>query len=678
MIRHALAWVVAVAGSSTTQATADPELQEIIVTGERWPRRLSETASSVSVISADAVEALAGADRTDQLLALMPNVQFGSGTEGPTIRGQDSTGVLRDLPGFLGGARPRATLQVDGRAVSFNEFVFGTTPVWDIDRVEVFRSPQSTTQGRNSIGGAIFVQTLDPAYEPEFRARVLAGSDDLRQVSLAASAPVIDEQLAFRIAGDLRRGHPNSDIGDVFEGADPNRDDFALLRAKLLVEPAAVAGLRLLATYSHVESAAPQIEGVSPPFEERSNPSPFYGVFENDVDSLTVALDYAFRPALASRTTFSLGDVFTQRFARPGLGETKTHSRDVSVESVLQYRPEGRFQLSGGVHYLDVDLDQDIDLTAVLGSGGFTDRQHSVGLFGEAQWQLSPFALVTAGLRYQRDDQTRSGTLGSPGLSLPVDFDGSFDALLPKVSMTFRVRDGLSVGALVQRAYNPGGVYLDFDTLTQQTFDAESLWNYELFARARTPDGRLDLSANLFFSAGTDSQRAETRAYTVPGGGTAFWAEIRNVPATEAYGLEAELTWSVHPALQVRAGLGLLETRITRTESPADPLAGNSFQRAPAMTAMAAVDWQPRKGWRLSAQGRLNTDYFSDDANTPARRIDGAAVLDARASYTWQRWAVSGYVRNVFDTFYLTSLLSPVLGTAGDPREFGLGVEFRL
>jgi hypothetical protein len=79
-----------------------------------------------------------GANRVDQILALIANVQLGNGSQGPAIRGLDTTGPLSALPAFLGGNRPRTTLIVDGRPVSYNEFVFGSYPVWDLDRIEVY------------------------------------------------------------------------------------------------------------------------------------------------------------------------------------------------------------------------------------------------------------------------------------------------------------------------------------------------------------------------------------------------------------------------------------------------------------------------------------------------------------------------------------------------------------
>jgi outer membrane receptor protein involved in Fe transport len=90
------------------------------------------------------------------------------------------------------------TLVVDGRPVSYNEFVFGTFPVWDANRIEVFRSPQTTTQGQNSIAGAIFVNTDDPSLSPEYGARAIAGSLKMRQVSALMSGALVGDSAAFR------------------------------------------------------------------------------------------------------------------------------------------------------------------------------------------------------------------------------------------------------------------------------------------------------------------------------------------------------------------------------------------------------------------------------------------------------------------------------------------------
>ena len=83
------------------------------------------------------------------------------------IRGQISAGVLSGLPAFLGGARPRTVVQIDGRTITFNEFQNSAEGPWDVDRVEIFRSPQTTTQGVNSDRRAIFIHTADPTFNWE-------------------------------------------------------------------------------------------------------------------------------------------------------------------------------------------------------------------------------------------------------------------------------------------------------------------------------------------------------------------------------------------------------------------------------------------------------------------------------------------------------------------------------
>jgi outer membrane receptor protein involved in Fe transport len=236
--------MVAAAAAAQPVSAGSNEAQAIVVTGERVKRSLKDTASSVVVVTKSDIEA-ASADRVEQVLDLIPNVQISSGGEGPTIRGQDTTGPTRDLPAFLGGTRPRTTLIVDGRAVSFNEFVFGTSPLWDVERIEVFRTPQTTTQGRNSIAGAIFVTTVEPSFVPEYRARAIVGDAHTRQLSAVASGPLADGHVAWRLAGDYRFSHPSSRIADTVAGADPNRDLYGLVRFKLLAIPAALPGARI-------------------------------------------------------------------------------------------------------------------------------------------------------------------------------------------------------------------------------------------------------------------------------------------------------------------------------------------------------------------------------------------------------------------------------------------------
>ena len=666
----------------TTVQTDGAARHEIVVTGERISRSTHDTASSLAVETADSIGTLAYPDRIEQLLQAIPNVQLGSGGEGPVIRGQDSTGAIRDLPAFMSGTRPRTTIRIDGRSATYYELVFGLTSVWDIDRVEVFRSPQTTTQGRNAIGGAIFVETKDPAFAWEGRVRLLAGNYDTHQASGVVSGPLVGEELAFRLSGDLRRSRTASRITSTAVGIDPNRDDSELVRLKLRAEPKSLPDISLSLAYSHGRSQMPQFEGVREPFEQRADPRATYGIFAITVDSLTGRIAYAPTGDFEARTTISYGKAAVRRYAPPGLGEAEIDARDISIEPVIAWRSDRGLSLTAGLNYTRSRLDQTIDLSTfrpVLGTGAFADSQHSLGLFGEASVPLSPVLILTAGLRYQRDRQVREGGLTGSRLTLPLAYDRKFSVWLPKISLAWDVAPEISIGVLAQRAANPGGVNLNTAFARVETFEAERLWDVELFARARLDGGKLVLSANAFHYAMRDAQRSQTVAVVLPGNLVFTGAKVENAPRAWTRGLEAGLDWRLSKRFSLRGAVGLLDTRITRTLEATSPMLGKQFQRSPHFSGSASLAWTPVDAVALSAQVRHNSGYFSDDFETATRRVGSSTTVDARAALTRRGATIFGYVRNLLDEFHLTYRFETLgLASAGYPREFGLGIEARF
>jgi iron complex outermembrane recepter protein len=569
--------------------------------------------------------------------------------------------------------RPRTTLVVDGRPVSFNEFIFGAAPLWDVSRIEVFRSPQTTTQGQNSIAGAIFVVTEDPSDTAQYRARGIVGSAYTRQVSAVASGP-ISTGLAYRVAGDLRFSRPSSLLGENAVGGHPKRDRYGLLRTKLLATPAVLPGSTFELAYTHNISQAPQIEGIAPPFKDRRNLGATYGIFRIRTDSLTASARHQAGSDLVLNALVTGGQSDVARFAPAGLGQVKLDNRDLFAEATASWSPTGPVKLIGGVSHSGRKLRQYIDLSVLAGEGRFRDRQGGTGLFGEATISAFEKTSITAGLRYQRDTQKRAGALGTSSSSIPLDYEKSFKAWLPKVSVTHELSNDLRLGVLVQRAYNPGGVTLRFDNGLPDPFDAESLWDYELFARGSVRPG-LKFSANAFYYDQRDAQRAQPISIRAPNGQTVTFADLFNIPKARTYGLEADLDWHISYRFKVRAGVGLLDTKILKAEPANAAFEGKDFGRAPRFSGSAAVEWRPVDQLRLSAQAKRNSGFWSDDLNAPIRRIGGWTRVDARADWDAGRFRLFGYARNLLDKFFLTYKFSSALATAGDPREVGVGLE---
>ena len=671
--------LAACSGSAAlAQEDTSPSSEPIIVTGERWQRTLAETASSVSVTSAEDLARQPDTDRLDQLLDATPNITVGSGGLGPAIRGLDTTGVLNNLPAFLGGNRPRTTVTVDGRAITYGEFVFGTQPLWDVERVEVFRSPQTTTQGRNSIAGAIFLETRSPEFDWGGAARLIGGNYDTRQASAMATGPLISEQLALRVVADHRRSRPSSELTTPDVEIDPNRDKYDQLRLKLLALPDALPGLRIETSYWIARSQAPQTEGVRIPFRERRDPRARYGIFRAESESGTLRASWDISAETTLHSTLTAGGSTLQRFAPSGFGETLTKARDRSGELILNHAAEG-WKAVAGVSASRSRMRQTIDLSSTpFGVGDFRDRQDSFGLFGEGEALIGERLSLIVGARYQSDRQVRSGTLGRVGSLQVLDFDRTFEFFLPKFSLSFASSPDLTLGILVQKAANPGGI-----TLTPPSgldaFEEESLWDFELFARGRLADGRLRYAANLFRYEMKDAQRSVTFGVLTPAG-PVFLSEIGNAPRAWSHGAELELQWQASNRLSVNAGLGLLDTRLTRTPSSEDPLLDKQFQRSPHFTASLGVDWRPAPSLAIDLGYRHRTGYYSDDVNSPELRVGASSVFDVRVSWERGSTRIFGFVRNMFDNFYLVARFSgpDPLATAGDPREYGIGIEARI
>lgn len=670
-----MVWLAVASAAVGQPAAKPPDAQDsIVVTGERTTRSLKETASSVVVSREKDIEA-SGANRIDDVLALVPNLQLGSGSQGPAIRGLDTTGALNALPAFLGGNRPRTTIVVDRRAVTYNEFVFGAFSVWDVNRVEVFRSPQTTTQGQNSIAGAIFVETNAPSFTPEYRVRTIAGNYHMREASVVASGPIAGDKVAFRVSGDLRYSRTTSRIAPVMFGADPNHDLFGVLRTKLLAK--AGTATQLVFTYTHNHSQGPQIAGLDAPFSNRRDDSVGYGIFRVNVDALTAELRQELGRNLSANIVATTGDSSSRRFAIRHFGEAMNGGRDWSVEMIIKWIPEGSMHATAGVSHQHLALKQFIDLAQLSGSiGRFHDRQDGSGVFGEAELILSERSKLTAGLRYQRDRQERRGSLTANTFVVPVDFVGTFSSWLPKVSLSYDLGPEVRIGALVQKAYNPGGTTIRVDTSRPDNFAAESLWDYELFARAQLVG--LTASANLFYYAMRDAQRSQEIRIPTPSGSRVGFANLFNVPRARSYGAEGQMSWRPGSELSVSFAVGLLGTRIVRSDGEVPGIAGNEFDRSPHFSASAAVDWRPASCFQLSAQVRHHSSYFSDPENTPGTRVGSATIADARAEYQVGRVSLFVQVRNLFDSLALLDLGSPTEGEAEDPRTLAFGLAARF
>lgn len=661
-------------GSGLAQEITEIDMEVITVKGERVERTLHDTASSVTVFDQEKLSELAGVDRIEQVLDLVPNVQRGSSDIAPTIRGQDSTGVLLGANAFLGGTRPRVTLKVDGRALNFNEFVYGLSSIWDAEQIEVFKGPQTTSQGRNAIAGAIFINTKNPTFDFEGAGRLVVGNYSTRQAAIALSGPLVDDELAARVSVDwrLHDSWMKYAAPDIFQGANREDDKFTSVRTKFLYLPKSIPDLEVLFTYSHLYSSTPQNETADKPYSKRLQNVQNGAQWKNDVDSLIVDTQYQFSEELAITWLNSYANSSSQRITAPGRGDADITAEEYASD-VLAYFDAQDNSLNAmlGMSYFVAEQDEVSDLSAFLGFGDFDDKQVSAGFFAEATFELFELMSLTFGARWQYDSQERLGTLGEVSL----DYDESFTAFLPKASLSYEAFDNLTIGLSASKGFNPGGTTISFVTGEVDEFNQETLWNYELFSRSHFFNKSLTFSSNIFFTDFSNSQRPLISLMAMPDGTFAEYVEFSNAPSAKSYGVELETVWRVSPNLKLRASLGYLDTEITETLQENDPINGKAFQRSPELSGQLAVQIRPIENLIIDFSLRHNSEYFSDDSNTETFKIDGSNIVDAKITYEMSTFSLFAYLRNAANKSYPVWQFRPNNASLVDPREFGVGIE---
>ncbi|MBR2690250.1 MAG: TonB-dependent receptor [Aquamicrobium sp.] len=660
------------------QAAAESStlLERIVITGEKIARSLKDTASSVSVITGEQIaKEKTGDASVSEVVRDVPNVVYTDTVSTPIIRGQDTQGPLTGQGSFWGGTVPRATINLDGHYLNYNEFYFGAASVWDVDNIEVFRGPQTTSQGANAIAGAIIVNTKDPTFTTEGAYQAEIGSYNSKRASFMLSGPIVDNQLAARLAVDYSGRDTFIDyISTKFQHGDTDQD-FRALNAcfKLLWQPAEIPGLEAKFTYSHNGSNRPSQEAASMPFEDLNHITTTMPTWKQDTNTgiLDISYDVGNGFKFFNQTQYSASSVH-RTTGLVNNGDADVEQKNASNEARVTFGEPGD-ALSGvaGVYYAHTKSDEVLYLS---GLSTFDDTKQNLGLFSEASYRLTDVWTLTGGLRYQQDQIQRAGR--SVFAPQPVNFDTTFSAVLPKVSLAYAVTPDLTVGAMVNRGYNPGGVSLNLNARKWMPFEEETLWNYELFTRANLLDDTLTLNGNLFYM---DFKNAQ---YTIPvviSSGVAQSYTI-NAEKAHAYGLEIGADYRVLDNLTLKASAGLLRTRIDRISSNVS-YEGNEFAKSPGYMLSFGASWDVTEKFNLSGEVRHMDRYYSDTANTPSYLIEPYTIADARASYNFnEHLQVYGYVKNIFDERAPTYMqqnrgIGGVEASMTMPRTFGVGVK---
>jgi outer membrane receptor protein involved in Fe transport len=192
------AFLVALAPASAQEAATLDGGAEIIVTAQKIEQKLVDVPITITALTGKTLRQI-GVTQFDQLSAFVPglNVQ----EQSPNNPGFVIRGITSDSGSSQGA--PAVTVYLNGIDVSRSRGSY--FDLYDLERVEVVKGPQSTLFGTAAAVGAVSVITNRP--QPGFSGEVRAGYGNYNQRRLDGYVNLGNDMVALRVAGQIKLRH---------------------------------------------------------------------------------------------------------------------------------------------------------------------------------------------------------------------------------------------------------------------------------------------------------------------------------------------------------------------------------------------------------------------------------------------------------------------------------------
>lgn len=609
-----------------------------------------------------------------------------------TIRGVNDDALATT---FDTGSNNLATVFINQAPISKNHLTYTPPTLWDVERVEVFRGPQSIFQGPNSLAGAVFYDYVDPNFTWEGRSRVEYGEYDTMTWAVTQNVPIVDEVLAARF--NYERYLSDGFVKNITRDEDDwGRTDRQNARLQLLYRPNGDDDTTLNFTYRYGEDRGNDI------FPFVGGPTPFFdrtSIYNNndvyDSESHFLALEGFFR----LNDAWTLETVTSAQYL-DGFQDFDGDRSPFPIDQVFAYfdeylyTQEFRFNFDDGGPFRGLvglygqynDYKNGFNGT-FFGSpidNDISEFGTVAALFLNGEYDVTNRLTVGAGVRfnYEERDVNFSSVLGPLPPFLPFPLAGEqrstdeFFDVLPQGSISYDLSDTQTIGGLVSRGYRSGGVSVAPFVQQVAGYDPEYTWNYELFYRGVFLDGQLRVNSNVFYNDWTDQQVG----LQVPGG-TFVDILVENVGESTLYGAEFEVEYDFTREWSAFLALGYNNTEFGNFPlSPTQNLMGESFPFAPAWDSSLGVQYVGECGVFGSLTWTYQDESYSEVQNINQTALSSRHLVSAKLGYGQDNWKVYAFGSNLLNEDYELNQFDQLgigqfYGVAGPPRVFGAGFE---
>ena len=601
------------AGSAGAMAQEPVRTEPVVVTATRIEEKVSEQASSVSVVTREEMDRKSPSLAGDAL----------QGIPGVDVQRTGSLGGLENIK-IRGGKSTHTLVMIDGFPVnspSSGEFDISALPVNGFERVEIVRGAQSALYGSNAMGGVV---NFIPRKGEEGRQY---GARSLRRELRHPPMERVTRQGAGK-GGNLHLGVS----GLRSDGTLPN-DDTELF--SFVGSGEAPVGERnrvhLVALSTDEESGIPIDDRGPDPVARRKRRDVLGGL--------------RWETAVSKSVQLSVSGAGFNEFLHV------SEPPDPSLFGSSDFRVKTRktlFRVEGSVKTSPVS-------TTFLGFEYVKDRAQNDAVFRFPPFPdfVSDVSASTYNRSYFLQEELRFRK--RTGVSLGARLDDNSEAgtkVNPKVAVFHRLeRIDVTLRSAYGRGFRVPTIVEKFDpTSGNPDLTPETAVSYEAGADFRPKGTRAVVSATYFYQdfRGLIQQGPPTAGHP--------FGQLQNVGGAFSRGVEAEATWWFHPA----AGAGVSYTYTdtgTRNASPAIAAITNRILGIPQQRGTASLLLSPSPRLQAQLDWRLESDQyeFGPTDFLPGRR-PGNAIVNAHARYALE--AAGSGVRGIALTMKVQNLLN--------------------
>ena len=697
------------------QPAGDSRLDVIIITANQREEDLQDVPVSAASLPEDQIEAIFAAG--EDVLALAARV--------PALYAESSNG--RVAPRFyirglgntdfdVAASQPVSIIMDD---VVMENVVLKSTPIFDVDRIEVYRGPQGTLFGRNTTAGIVRFTSVKPTEDFDARAQASYGSYGSLTFDGAVGGAIAPGVAA---RASVLYQHRDNWIDNTFIPGGDEIGGFDELAGRVQVALEPMDNLDVL-----LNLHGRDLDGTSALFRANVITTGTNGLNGNYTRdrvrfnqgggnqqaykgwgaSANVGYDFG-DMQLTSITAYestegaSRGDIDGGvAGSGPGFIPFDSDTQD-SIDDLDQVTQEvrlasdtgGPLSWQVGAYYFDSEF-----TVTTVGPSGFpppatlTHGNQAWAVFGQASYDVTEQFSVTGGLRYTEDEKDLA-VLGAPANNRNIsddhvswDLSGMY-ALTPDFSVYGRVAEGFRGPSIQGRDV----AFFAPPSLA----NSETVLSWEAGVKSSLLNDTLRLNAAAFTYEVSDIQLTAV-------GGAGNTVQLLNADAGEAVGFEVDAEWAPTDNLVFTGGFSYVDTEINDSGlavgvcaqcTVTDPTVvisgstralvdGNPFPNAPETIANVTARWSAPvdadseffvyTDWAY--QGATNLFiYESIEFNTDDQFEGGLKIGWTKLDGSLE---VAAFARNITDEANIKGAIDFNNNTAfvNDPQIWGMSVK---